>query len=315
MTQLSTRRAGLDIGKRKLDIAVLDGQRFSEANDAEGRIRLACRLEAAGVGLVGLEASGGYEAVVAAALRERGILVNVFNPSQIHGYRCWSKLSAKTDAIDAELILRATAALESVRAAPDPRLAALQEHLTLIDAFGDDIARLKTRRDRFTSPDLCAIVEDEIKRLELLRKQQIAVLVGSLRQHADLKQRYDLLQTIPGIGVMSALTLVIRMPELGRVSRGQAAALAGLAPFNCDSGEHAGQRRIRSGRRRVRNMLFMAAFSAAMHWNPILVALRERLAAAGKHHTKIMIACARKLLEIANAVLKRATKWEEQKPA
>lgn len=315
MTDLSTKRAGVDIGKRKLDVAVFDGQRFSETNDAEGRIRLACRLGAAGVGLVGLEASGGYEAVVAAALRDRGILVNVFNPSQIHGYRCWSKLSAKTDAIDAELILRATAALESVRAAPDPRLASLQEHLTLIDAFSDDIGRLKTRRDRFTSPELCGIVEDEIKRLELLRKQQIAVLVGSLRQHADLKQRYDLLQTIPGIGVMSALTLAIRMPELGRVSRQQAAALAGLAPFNCDSGEHAGQRRIRGGRRRVRTMLFMAAFSAAMHWNPILVALRERLAATGKHHNKIMIACARKLLEIANAVLKRATKWEEQKPA
>jgi transposase len=124
-----------------------------------------------------------------------------------------------------------------------------------------------------------------------------------------------LLQTIPGIGVISALTLVIRMPELGQISREQAAALAGLAPFNCDSGEHAGQRRIRGGRMRVRNMLFMAAFSAAMHWNPILVAFRKRLAATGKHHNKIIVACARKLLDIANAVLKRGTKWEQQKPA
>jgi transposase len=302
----------VDVSKAKLDVAVFDGQRFVESNDAAGHARLAIRLRAAGVGLVGLESTGCYGMALAAALRAQDIAVNVFEPDQVHGYRRWSRVSAKTDAIDADLILRATAALEAVRAAPDPRFASLQEHLTLIEAFGEDIARLKTRRDRFTTPALADLLEAEIKRLKALRKAQVASLTGQLRSHADLAERLRLLETIPGIGAITALTLVIRMPELGSMSRQQAAAMAGLAPYNCDSGGHTGQRRVAGGRARVRKVLFMAAFSAANHWNPLLVEFRKRLARAGKHHTKIIVACARKLLEIANAVLKRETPWTER---
>ncbi|MCV0395783.1 MAG: IS110 family transposase [Rhizobiaceae bacterium] len=313
MTKLSMNCAGVDVSKAKLDVAVFDGQRFVETNDAAGHARLADRLGAAGVGLVGLEASGGYEAAATAALRAAGIAVNVFDPGQVHGYRRWSRAAAKTDAIDAELILKATAVLETMRAAPDPRFAPLQEHLTLIEALGEDIARLKTRRDRFTTPRLARLVEAEIGRLERLRKKEMARLTARVQAHADLAERWRLLQSIPGIGTVTALTLVVRMPELGHMSRGQAAAMAGLAPFNCDSAAHAGQRRVKGGRVRVRKVLFMAAFSAANHWNPLLVAFRKRLATTGKHHTKIIVACARKLLEIANAVLKRGTPWTPQK--
>lgn len=309
MTDLSTNCAGLDVSKAKLDVAVFDGQRFVEANEAAGHARLAARLKAAGVRLAGLEASGGYEAAVTAALRAAGITVNVFDPGQLHGYRRWSKASAKTDPLDAELILKATAALETVRAAPDPRFRPLQEHLTLIEALGEDIARLKTRRDRFLTPRLGRLLEAEIARLQRLRRKEMARLTALVRAHADLAQRLMLLESIPGIGAITALTLVVRMPELGQMSREQAAAMAGLAPFNCDSGAHAGQRRVAGGRVRVRKVLFMAAFSAANHWNAVLIGFRKRLAAAGKHHTKIIVACARKLLEIANAILKRGTPW------
>jgi transposase len=315
MSELSTKCAGVDVSKAKLDVAVFDGQRFVESNDAAGHGRLAERLRACGVRLVGVESSGGYEAALTAALRGREIAVNVFDPGQLFGYRRWSRVAAKTDAIDAELILAATAALNAVRPAPDPRFAAFQEHLTLIEALAEDIARLKTRRDRFTAAELCTLLESEIKRLEMLRKTQIAALTARLREQADLAKRLKLLESIPGIGAITALTLVVRMPELGHISRQEAAALAGLAPYNCDSGSHAGQRRVSGGRARVRKPLFMAAFSAANHWNPILIAFRQRLAAAGKHHNKIIVACARKLIEVANAVLKRGSPWTQLKSA
>jgi transposase len=303
--------AGVDVSKAKLDVALFDGQRLVEANDAAGHVRLIGRLSTAGVALVGLEASGGYEAMATAAMRAAGIEVNVFDPKQLHGYRRWSKVVAKTDAIDAELILKATQALEVLRAAPDPRFAPLQEHLTLIDVLAEDIARLKTRRDRFSTPRLSEVIAAEIEHLETLRKQEIAMLAQAVRAHADLAERLMLLESIPGIGRITALTLVVRMPELGAMTRQKAAALAGLAPFNCDSGAHVGQRQVSGGRVRVRNILFMAAFSAANHWNPTLVAFRKRLAGVGKHHKKIVIACARKLLEMANAVLKRGTPWAD----
>jgi len=315
MTELSTKCAGVDVSKAKLDVAVFDGQRFVESNDAAGHGRLADRLRAAGVTRVGLEASGGYETAETVALRAQDIIVNVFDPGQVFGYRRWCKVAAKTDTIDAQLILEATAALKTVRAAPDPRFGPLQEHLTLIEMLGEDIARLKTRRDRFTSPERCAFLRAEIKRLQMLRKQEIAALEASLRVHADLAKRLKLLESIPGIGTFTALILVVRMPELGYVSRQEAAALAGLAPYNCDSGAMEGQRRVTGGRARVRKPLFMAAFSAANHWNPLLIAFRQHLAATGKHHNKIIVACARKLLEIANAILKRGSPWTAQKIA
>lgn len=134
MTKSSTNCAGVDVVKAKLDVAVFDGQRFVEANDAAGHARLISRLQAAGTGLVGMEASGGYEMALATALRAAGIADEVLDPGQLHGYRRWSRAMAKTDAIDAVLILEATAALKAVRASPDPRFGPLQEHLTLIEA-------------------------------------------------------------------------------------------------------------------------------------------------------------------------------------
>jgi transposase len=118
--------------------------------------------------------------------------------------------------------------------------------------------------------------------------------------------------SIPGIGERTALALLIRMPELGRVSREQAAALAGLAPFDDDSGKHRGQRHIAGGRARLRRSLFAAALPAAFRWNKALVALYARLTANGKAHTAALIACARKLLIYANTVVQRGTPWTEK---
>jgi len=177
--------------------------------------------------------------------------------------------------------------------------------------IGEDVARLKTRRDRYEDKLLARELEREITRLAKRRKQCIDRLLAKLGKHDDLKARFDLLASVPAIGPLLGLTLVIRMPELGRMTRGEAAALAGVAPFNNDSGQHAGQRHIQGGRGRVRRMLWLAAFSGAQRWNPILVALYKRLTDAGKHHKLAVTACARKLIEIANAILSRRTPWQQ----
>ena len=118
--------------------------------------------------------------------------------------------------------------------------------------------------------------------------------------------------SVPGIGERTALALIIRMPELGHVSREEAAALAGLAPFDDDSGKHKGQRHIAGGRARLRRSLFAAALPAAFRWNKALILLYARLTAAGKHHNAALIACARKLLVYANTVVQRGTPWSER---
>jgi transposase len=310
MSKSSTKCAGIDVSKKTLDVAVHgSGEQFCESNDPCGHDHIAVRLKTAGVSRVGLEASGNYEAKLVRALRKAGFEVLVLDPGQVHGYRRYKQRRAKTDPIDAVLIAAVTADFDTIRPAPDERLAPLAERLTLIEQITEDMARLKTRRDRFESKAMLRYLAGEIVRLSKRRKIEVARLTATLSKHADLKQRLDLLLSIPGVGPLLALTLVIRMPELGRMDRAQAAALVGVAPINEDSGEHTGPRHIQGGRHRVRRMLFLAAFTASQHWNPLLKALYRRLIEAGKHHKVAVTACARKLIEIANAILTRGTPW------
>jgi Transposase and inactivated derivatives len=313
MDKSITNCAGIDVSKQSLEIAVHGGSdRFCETNDAAGHARIIARLRSAGVGRVGLEATGNYEARVVRALRKAGFAVLVLDPGQVHGFRRYKQRRAKTDRIDAALIATATAEHDDGgvdKQVPDERLPLLAEHLTLIDQIAEDIARLKTRRDRFESNAMLRYLDSEVARLTKRRKVEIAKLTAAVSKHADLKLRLELLLSIPGIGEMTALTLVIRMPELGRMDRAQAAALVGVAPVDDQSGGHDGPRHIEGGRHRVRRMLFLAAFTASQHWNPLLKALYQRLIAAGKKHKVALVACARKLVEIANAILARGTPW------
>jgi transposase len=137
----------------------------------------------------------------------------------------------------------------------------------------------------------------------------------ALRAHEDLGRRLDLVLSIPGLGERTAIALIVRMPELGRVSREEAAALAGLAPYDDDSGKHKGQRHIAGGRGRLRRSLFAAALPAAFRWNKALIELYTRLTARGKAHNAALIACARKLLIYANTVVHRGTPWVERPAA
>ena len=308
--------AGIDVSKRTLDVAITgSAERFTAPNNAAGHALIAERLRTLGVQRVGLEASGHYEAAVTQHLRQLGFVVLVLDPGQVHGWRRFWKRRAKTDPIDAALIAAVTAAIDVPRPAPDPRLAPLAEHLTLIEQLAEDIARLKTRLERYSEAAPLRFLKAEIQRLTKYRARQLARLIGCLRAAPDLARRFDVLLSIPGVGDITAATFVIRMPELGRLSRAEAAALVGVAPFNADSGEHAGQRHIAGGRSRLRRAVFLAAFAAAQQWNPMLRATYKRLRDAGKHHTLATVACARKLVAIANALIARDAPWQPEPPA
>jgi transposase len=311
MTKISTTVAGIDVSKAKLDMAIHGrGERWQVDNGPKGWERLALLLKEAGVERVGVEATGGYERDVVAHLRAAGFTVLLLQPAQVRAYARLHLRWAKTDPLDAALIAACAAAIDAPRQAPDERLVALADHLTFIEQIEEDVARLKVRLEHVRQPRLRAMIETDIARLTRRRAAELARLLTALRAHPDLARRFDLVLSVPGIGERTGLALIIRMPELGRLSRQEAAALAGLAPHPRDSGTRKGQRHIAGGRTRLRRSLFAAALPASFRWNPALVALYSRLKARGKPHTPALVACARKLLIYANAVLQRSSPWQ-----
>jgi transposase len=313
MTQTNILTAGIDTSKAKLDVAVHDRtERWQVANALPGWRALAASLAKIGVTRVGIEATGGYERGVVEYLRAAGFTVLVLQPIQVKAFGRVHLRRAKNDALDAVLIAACAATLDPPKIAPDPRLAELARYLTFLEQTEEDIARFKTRLEHIDEPRLRRLVTSDIARLKARRAAQIRDIAKHLRGHDDLAKRFDLVLSIPGIGERTALALIIRMPELGQISREEAAALAGLAPFDDDSGLHRGQRHIAGGRGRLRRSLFAAALPAAFRWNKALIALYARLIAKGKVHNAALIACARKLLIYANTVVQRGTPWTEK---
>jgi transposase len=304
--------AGIDTSKARLDIAVHGRtEHWQVENTLMGWRQLARQLLEAGVPRVGIEATGGYERGVVGHLRATGLLVLVLQPSQVKAYARLHLRRAKNDTIDAALIAACAAAIEPPKVEPDARLEELAQHLTFVEQTEGDIARHKVRLEHVDNPRLRRTLLSDIKRLEARRAAELARIASALRAHDDLGRRLDLVLSVPGIGDRTALAIIVRMPELGRISREEAAALAGLAPFDADSGKHKGQRRIAGGRSRLRRSLFAAALPAAFRWNDALVDLYRRLIARGKAHNAALTACARKLIVFANAVVQRGTPWQK----
>jgi transposase len=311
MTHTSTITAGIDTSKHKLDIAIHGSDKLWQVeNAAPGWRRLAAELIKLGVTRVGIEATGGYEKGVVQHLRDKDLTVLVLQPIQVKAYARAHLCRAKNDRLDAILIADFTAHLiDKPRVAPDPRLTALAGHLTYVEQIEEDITRLKTRLEHTDDARLHRQVLADITTLKKRRLAEMSRIVTALRLHPDLAKRFDLIMTIPGIGDRTALALIIRMPELGQISREQAAALAGLAPYDDDSGKHSGPRHIAGGRGRLRRSLYAAALPAAFRWNRALVDLYKRLLARGRTHKAALIACARKLVVYANTVVQRGTPW------
>jgi transposase len=310
MSKDTTVCAGIDTGKQKLDVAI-DGsaERLQIDNGPQGYRILSTWLRQSEVERVGIEASGGYEQAVVSWLRADGFVIIVFQPVQVRAYARFVLQHAKNDTIDAALIARCTAATTDIREPPDARLAALAQHLTMIEQLTEDVGQLKTRREMCREERIREFWKREINRLRALFKSEFKLLVDAIRKHRDLYDRLDLIASVDGVGLRTAVAILVRMPEIGCVTREQAAAIAGLAPYDDDSGLRRGSRHIKGGRQRLRQSLYAAALPAVFYWNPQLKAFYKRLLTAGKSHKLALIACARKLLIFVNTVVARGSPW------
>jgi transposase len=302
--------AGVDISKATLDVAIVPtGETLRLANTPQGQRELAGWLGRRKVMRVGMEASGGYERPACQALRKAGFEVALLQPRQVRAFAHYKLKRAKNDRIDAHLIAQVAASLETVRAARDPRLDKFDEHLRLIEQLQRDVARMKTRREAYREKRLLRLVDAEIARLDRKVDAELALLSANIARHADLARRLALIKSVEGLGHRTAVTLLILLPELGLADREQIASLAGLAPYDHDSGSVRGVRRIQGGRGRVRRALVAAALPASFQWNVACKAMYQRLRERGKTHKQALVACARKLLVFANTVVTRSSEW------
>jgi transposase len=316
MVNISTKTAGIDIGKAYLDVALYpSGEALRVPNDKHGHEQLVSWLTSHDVARVGLEASGGYERDLLDVLHGTDLEVALLQPRQVRAFAVYRLRRAKNDRLDALLIAHCTAELDSVRAAPDGRYATFAEHLRLIEQIETDLARLKTRTEAYRAKRLLRWINAEVTRLERRLKAELLLLAKDVTAHADLKRRLALIESVQGVGRRTALTLLILMPELGTLDNSRITSLAGLAPYDCESGKYRGLRRISGGRDRVRRALYNAALPASFQWNTAMIDLYKRLRERGKVHKSALVACARKLLTFVNAVVARGSEWVKPKPA
>lgn len=305
----NTRIAGIDVSKSRLDVAVHGAETMiALANGMSGHAELTGRLRSWGVTRVGLEATGGYERGVVEALQAAGFEVVLHQPLEVRLFARIRRLRAKNDRIDARLIALATAQVDTVKAAADPRLAELAERLTAYEQACDLATLLKTQMEHVRLPDLLQDAQDQLTALVARKKRLAADLIQRVKAWPDLERRMTLLRSLPGVGPIVALGLLIRMPELGAMKHGQAAALVGVAPFDRDSGARRGHRFIAGGRVRPRRLLYLAAL-AARRSDPALKAFARRLVENGKPPKVAIVAVMRKLIEAANLVIARDRPW------
>jgi transposase len=220
MSKNTTQCAGIDTGKHKLDVAIDSGaERLQVDNNSEGHRSLLAWLRQREVERIGIEASGGYEQAVVSSLRADGFVVIIFQPVQVRAYARFVLQHAKNDTIDAVLIARCTAAATDIREPPDARLALLARHLTMIEQLTEDVGQLKTRREACREERIREFWKREVDRLKVLLNSELKQLVAAIRAHRDLSHRLDLIVSVDGVGLRTAVAILVRMPEIGRVTR------------------------------------------------------------------------------------------------
>ena len=303
---------GIDVSKNQLDVHIRpSAERFATPRTEEGVAALVERLRSLGPKIIGLEATGGFEALAVAGLAAAGLSVVVVNPAQVRAFARALGQRAKTDPIDAGVIAHFVAATN-----PDIR--------PLPDAQTQMLADLVARRRQIVA--MIGAERQRVLRAPKRVQQSIARLVQALQKELDTmdrdidaavrgtpawREKENLLASVPGVGKTIARTLIAELPELGRLDRREIAALAGLAPWTRTSGQWRGKSFIGGGRSSVRAALFMGALVAARH-NPQLKDFRDKLVAAGKPKLVAIIATARKLLTILNAILRDRAPWTEK---
>ena len=302
---------GIDVSKDRLDVAVRPGgEAFTVERNGSGLDRLVARLGLLAPTIVALEATGGFETIAAAALASAGLPVVVINPAQIRAFAKAIGQRAKTDPIDAAVIAHfAEATKPQVRPLRDEATRLLADLVARRRQIIEMIGAERQREKRIALPRLKKSIARVVKTLEKELTELDDDIGNAMRESPAWREKEDLLASVPGIGPVIARTLIAELPELGQLDRKQIAALAGLAPFTRQSGQWRGRSFIGGGRKVVRTALFMGAMVAKRH-NPILKAFFDRLVAAGKPKMVALIAVARKLLTILNAILRDKRSWQ-----
>lgn len=300
---------GIDVSKARLDVAVRPlGNTESVSNDRGGIKVLVERLQGLQPTLIVLEATGGVEGQAVRALASAQLPVVVVNPRQVRDFAKATGQLAKTDSIDAEVLARFGEAVRpALRALPNACTEELRARVARRRQITEMIVAERNRLSR-ASKAVRKRIEAHIRWLTAELDRADKDLDQSIRQSSIWRKKEDLLQSVPGIGVVISRTLLAELPELGRLNRKQIAALVGVAPLNRDSGTLRGHRSIWGGRAAVRAALYMAALVASRR-NAVIRIFYKRLRAAGKAPKVALVACMRKLLTIVNAMIKHHVPW------
>jgi transposase len=303
---------GIDVSKGRLDIEILPGQqRFTVANDETGWAELVARLHPHVIAAIGLEPSGGYERGVMRALLAAGFSVRRINPNKLRQFARARGVLAKNDRLDARLIAEFVAIMPTRAVRSDPAVERLAEIVAMRRQLCDEHVAVENQASHLEDAMLRRLSKRRLTRLQAdirLLDKRLAEMVAL---NPGLARRYSLLVSMVGVGPTLAYTLLALLPELGQIGRKQIAALAGLAPYDFDSGKLRGQRSIYGGRLPVRNVLYMAAL-AAFRFNPAIKAFHRRLVAAGKKPKVAIVAVMRKMITTLNAMLRDAAEWTDR---
>ncbi len=304
---------GIDVAKRSLEIALSNGEQWSCPNAEPDLAQLSERLAQLKPTLVVMEATGGYERALAVALYAAGIELRVVNPRQAHHFARALGAQAKSDRIDAQMLARFAQSMEPApRTRPEPEREELKGLVQRRQQLQGMLSAERNRREH--APKWLRGSID--RTIRALQREVAAIdhrIADKLEGSAQLKAVAELLTTVPGVGRIVGPIMIARLPELGRLSRREIAALVGVAPYIRQSGAWRGRARIAGGRAAVRSALYMAALTG-IRYNPVIRTLYERLLAHGKPKKVALTAAMRKLLLILNAMLKTNTPWRPPCP-
>ncbi len=314
--------AGIDVAKDKVDVCIrLLSSRQTFPSTPEGRRALIRWLRKYKVGKAAMEASGGYEREWAKALREVGIEALIVDPKRVRNFAKSAGQLAKNDPIDAEMIAWfAETFIEAKGQAYDAAREKLAQIVNARQALIDVRTSLQNRREHST-PDVVQKMQGRLLKqiaVEIAKLEAaIAALIKATPRFAELA---EIIESVPGLAEGTSAGLIGAMPELGQIGNKVAAALLGAAPYDDDSGKRRGDRHIQGGRRKVRNLFYMACMGAATRHNPVLKAFYDRLIAKGKEPKVALTACMRKLIVILNVMIARgekgdASRYEVSDPA
>lgn len=304
--------AGIDVAKDKVDVCIRAlSLRRTFAATAEGRRELASWLRRKKVGKAVMEASGGYERDWAKALRDARVEVRIVDPKRVRSFAQSAGRLAKNDTIDAEMIAWFAETFDEARGQSfDATREQLHQMVNARQALKDMQTKLASQGEHAV-PAAVQRIHARISKtigVELVKiEAAISALVEATPRFTELA---EIIESVPGIGRTTAAMLIAAMPELGQASNKIVAALLGVAPYDDDSGRRRGERHIKGGRRRTRNMFYMACLGAATRHNPVLKAFYDRLVAKGKLKKVALTACMRKLIGILNIMIERRQKWD-----